>query len=44
MLTSLDIEGELVNDEPIREWTSVLIKMLWVIKYAMYYGSIREWT
>ena len=42
---SLDLQGEVVNDEPIRERASIIIvKILWVIKYTINYGPIREWV
>ena len=42
-LTSLDLSGEFIN-EPIRERVSIFIKILWVIKYTINYGPIREWV
>ena len=44
LLTSLDSTSDLVNDEPICEQASTFAKMLWVIKYTINYGHIREWV
>ena len=47
-MTSLDFQGEFINYEPICEWVStctcIFIKILWVIKYTIYYGPIHEWA
>ena len=44
VLTSLDLQGKFVNDEPIRERASKFVNILWVIKYTVNYGHIRQWV
>ena len=42
-LTSLDLQGDFTNDEPICEWASILAKILQIIKYFVGHGPILDW-
>ena len=43
-MTSLDLQGDFINDEPICHWASIFTKIPWVIKYTVNYGPIHEWA